>query len=66
MADVPRAIGEYLSINQTAGALGVSRRTVERMIRDGELPAVKVRGQWRIRADAVRDYKTSSNPWASS
>ncbi len=34
-----------------AEKMGVSRRTVLRMCEDGELPAVRVRGQWRIYLD---------------
>ena len=33
--------------------MGVSKWTVKRMVDDGILPATKIRGQWRIPADAV-------------
>jgi excisionase family DNA binding protein len=34
-----------------AAELNVSLRTIQRMCKKGELRAMKVRGQWRIRED---------------
>jgi len=34
-----------------AAELNVSLRTIQRMCKEGELRAMKVRGQWRIRED---------------
>lgn len=34
-----------------AAELNVSLQTIQRMCRSEELPALKVRGQWRIRED---------------
>lgn len=44
---------EMWDYNRTAAWLGVSRSTVRRMCRDGELPKVKVRGSVRIPRSAV-------------
>lgn len=45
------------SIEETAHQLGnVSRRTVQRLLRAGELPKVKVRGATRIPPGAVIDW----------
>jgi len=43
----------YISLRAAAESLGVSRDTVLRMIRAGNLEAVKVRGQWRVPAGAL-------------
>ena len=48
------AVPAFLDKHKAAAALGVSWHTVIRMIKDGTLPARKVRGQWRIPADAIR------------
>jgi excisionase family DNA binding protein len=47
---------ELISVRDAARQLGVSDDTVRRMINDGSLRAVKVRFQWRVYADSVRDY----------
>jgi excisionase family DNA binding protein len=36
---------------EVAEAMNVSTRTAQRLCEQGGLPAVKVGGQWRIRAD---------------
>lgn len=46
---MPVAQDRALSIAEVAGRLGVSTRTVRRMIEDGKIGAFKVLGQWRIR-----------------
>lgn len=42
-----------LSTEQVADALAVTPKTVRRWITSGELPAVKLHRQWRIRADEL-------------
>lgn len=37
-----------VSLDEAATLLSISRETVQNMIHDNELPAKKVRGQWRI------------------
>ena len=37
-----------LTLTEVADMLKISRRTVERMIRKGRIPAFKLGGQWRI------------------
>jgi excisionase family DNA binding protein len=43
-----------VSKREAAAALSISVRGIERMIRDGELPAIKVRGSTRISVAALR------------
>ena len=46
-----------LSIAQTADALGVSRTTIWRLLRDGQLPTVELRrGSRRIPSQAVTEF----------
>jgi excisionase family DNA binding protein len=41
-------IPEFYSLTQVAARLAVSTRTVRKMLMDGTIRAIKVRGQWRI------------------
>jgi excisionase family DNA binding protein len=40
---------QVLTIKEVAEILKLAEKTVYSMAQDGELPAFKVRGQWRIR-----------------
>ena len=47
-----------------AKVLGLSRRSVYRLIRDGVLPARKHCGTWVLARDLLDDYRTErSTPW---
>lgn len=41
------------TIDEAARILRVSHDTIRRMIKSGELAAIKVRGQWRVRKESV-------------
>ena len=43
-----------LTLNEAAELLQVSTRTLQRMIHSGEMPALKVGGQWRVREAQLR------------
>src|SRR4249919_2173118 len=45
-----------LTLSEAANLLQVSTRTLQRMIRNGELPAFKVGGQWRLRETQLRQW----------
>jgi excisionase family DNA binding protein len=45
-----------LTLAEAAALLQVSTRTLQRMIRSGELPAFKVGGQWRLREALLRQW----------
>jgi excisionase family DNA binding protein len=45
-----------LTLAEAAELLHVSTRTVQRMIRAGNLPALKVGGQWRLRESQLRRW----------
>ena len=45
-----------LTLSEAANLLQVSTRTLQRMIRNGELPAFKVGGQWRMRETQLRQW----------
>ena len=47
---------KMLTSKQVAEALGVTKMTVSRLIRKGDLQAYKVGGQYRIRAKDLRAY----------
>ncbi|MFA7383491.1 MAG: helix-turn-helix domain-containing protein [Desulfurivibrionaceae bacterium] len=47
----------FISIKGVAEKLGVSEKTIYRMVSDNQIPfAVKIGGQWRFRADEVVDW----------
>jgi len=45
-----------LTLAEAANILQVSTRTLQRMIRSGDLPAFKVGGQWRLRETQLRQW----------
>ena len=45
-----------LTLSEAAILLQVSTRTLQRMIRNGQLPAFKVGGQWRMRETQLRQW----------
>jgi len=47
---------DLLTVKEVAEILRVSQPTVLRMIDDGELRAIRVRNQWRIRRSDLDDY----------
>ncbi len=49
-----RNLPSLIDKHAAAKLLGVSWFTVVKMCKDGELPGRKIRGQWRIPADAIR------------
>ena len=51
-----------LTLSEAADLLQVSTRTLQRMIRSGQLPAFKVGGQWRVRETQLRQW--IENSWA--
>ena len=48
-----------LTLAEAANLLQVSTRTLQRMIRGGQLPAFKVGGQWRLREAQLRQWVES-------
>jgi excisionase family DNA binding protein len=45
---------QLLSLAECARALGVSERTVRRLVTQRRVPAYKVGGQWRVDVDEVK------------
>jgi len=45
-----------LTLDDVAKILNVSAATVRRLIEDGELKAIKVRGQWRVKQSDLDKY----------
>ncbi len=50
------ANGRLLSIDDVAGLLNVSRKTVYRLISRGELPAMRVGERLRFRPSEIHEY----------
>lgn len=47
---------DMVTVAQFADVANVSRYTVYRLIEDGEIKAVRIRGQYRISREAAREY----------
>ncbi|HEY1234105.1 MAG TPA: helix-turn-helix domain-containing protein [Candidatus Binatia bacterium] len=47
---------KFLTVEETAELLQVSRRTLQRMIHRKDLPAFKVGGQWRIHENTLTKW----------
>ena len=45
---------EYYTIDELVKILKISRRTIQRLIKSGEIKAIKIGKQWRIKKD---DFK---------
>jgi len=45
-----------LTLSEAATLLHVSTRTLQRMIRSRDLPALKVGGQWRLRESQLAEW----------
>jgi len=45
-----------ITVRQVAGLLKVSEKTVYTMAKSGELPAFRVRNQWRIRREDLEAW----------
>lgn len=67
LASMPEG-AHLLTTQQAAERLGLHRKTVARMARDGRLPASKVGQGWRFRADDldVKPARLSAGPAAAS
>jgi len=46
----------FMTLADAAAALQVSKRTILRMIQKGQVPALKVGGQWRIRESQLKRW----------
>jgi PTS system nitrogen regulatory IIA component len=57
----------FISIKGVAEKLGVSEKTIYRMVSDSQIPfAVKIGGQWRFKAEEVVDWIDSQKPGATT
>ena len=50
----------YLTVEEVAGVMRVSKMTVYRLVHNGELPAVRVGRSFRVHAKAVHDMLETS------
>lgn len=50
------SLGTLLSPEEVAGAVGLTVRSIYKAVREGELPAFKLRGRLRIRQEDVEAW----------
>jgi excisionase family DNA binding protein len=55
-ADSPSIMGRFLTVAEVARQLRVSNMTVYRLVKGGQLPAVRVGRGYRLREEDVRKY----------
>ena len=46
----------FLTLEEVAAMLRVSKRTIHRMIKQNKMPAFKVGGQWRIAQNRLQQW----------
>jgi len=51
---MPSDYPEILTLQQAAEMLQISERTIQRMLKKGELPGTQIGGQWRFDRDQLR------------
>jgi excisionase family DNA binding protein len=51
---------EVMTVDEVAQYLRVSRSTVYRLLRDGEVPASKVGGYWRFRRHVIDTWLSTN------
>ncbi|MFG3510304.1 helix-turn-helix domain-containing protein [Streptomyces sp. NPDC047821] len=51
----------FLTVEEAASVLRVSKMTVYRMVNAGVLPAIRVGRSFRVSAEAVREYMRESH-----
>lgn len=51
---------DLLTVDETAGFLRVSRETIFSLIKAGDLPALRVGKQFRIRKEAINNLSTKT------
>ena len=56
MTDRPFIEARLLTVNEVADLLRVSRMTVYRLIKEGDIAALRVGRSYRLREDDVDDY----------
>ena len=68
MSENKAKLDDLLDISVVAELLNVSPRTVNRLINSGkgELPAVKIGGRWKIRAEDIEKYLLKKNANSAS
>ncbi|MDQ3619620.1 MAG: helix-turn-helix domain-containing protein [Actinomycetota bacterium] len=58
-SDSPPTIGRFLTVAEVARQLRVSNMTVYRLIKAGQMPAVRIGRGFRLREEDVRKYLDS-------
>lgn len=61
----PAELAAFLRTDEVLGYLKVNARTIYRLIRTGELPAVRIGRQWRFRRTDLDDWLDRQRPWIS-
>ena len=56
MGDKMRTEKPFLSVREVADYLDIDYKTVYRLVRKGEIPAVKVGGMYRVRRSELEGY----------
>jgi excisionase family DNA binding protein len=66
MGNIIKELDECLTTDEVQAYLGITSRTMYRMIRAGELPAIRVGRQWRFRRSDMDRWLERRAPLAVS
>ena len=56
MAGTEGGLSAFMTTEEVLGCLRVTPRTIYRLIKSGELPAVRLGRQWRFRRSDLNDW----------
>ena len=66
MGNIIKELDECLTTDEVQAYLRITSRTMYRMIRSGELPAIRVGRQWRFRRSDMDRWLAQRAPMADS
>lgn len=53
---------EILNLDDACSFIGIKRRTMYKLLKDGTIPAVKIGGQWRFSREVIMDLFRQQSP----
>lgn len=53
---------EILNLDDACSFIGIKRRTMYKLLKDGTIPAVKIGGQWRFSREVIMDLFRPRSP----
>ena len=54
-------VSDIMTLQEVAGYLKVDKKTIYRMVKEKQIPAFRVRSEWRFKKDAIDKWTTRDN-----